>query len=911
MNETMTTNSPTETIHTALRILTGQCDFAQKPDGVGFNAFDTLFGHQLADQPTLTPGQAKAALKMLYKYSKQLSSCGIELPDDFDYDNSPTATARNGRIYLNFPGKPDADTRTWMKSINGWHWEANLQGMPWSFPHTTQVKQAIFEKFGVNGIPDPETIARDTSQASPVQQPQANRPEVAITLDKAIVVSFPAFRRENVDKIKSLPERKYDPDKKVWIVPTRLASKLVEIFPNAQGIEQLHELAQHKKELSEMSTKASGATTELKGLTGKLYPFQQVGVEFIETAIGNKDIFLCPLRDIIDVKGYRENTKRNLPTNSKPTQAIEDQSCKGENKRSQGESNRNPEGDCTERRMAGEGIKSNKESNAQAGCEREALEGTGRVPGKQRAELQGRQWSGRNTSNCKIECPVIARRMEKGVSSKNEWTYYETQCSDILQGGFCSTEKESSSGSGRKLSQQEKPENSGQKETGSTRKPWMDCPALETPVKGHGVLIADEPGLGKTIQAIGYLAQHPELRPAVIVVPASLKINWRNEIHKWLSKPERVAVISGTKTYDLVVTGASIVIINYDILSKWQDQIIAWKPAVVISDESHYCKNPKAARSKAMKAITKAVSKVILLTGTPVTNRPAELWPLLNMLNPRDWSSFWRFAERYCNAYHNGFGWDFSGASNLEELHEITRPYIIRRRKDQVLTELPPKVWSNLVIEFDEKISKEYAEAVAQAEREVSKLGSAQQLAMIEKMKQIAVKAKLPGIIDWIKDFVETGEKLLVFATHKSTIKALEEAFPGIHVTITGDTAQNKRQDIVDQFQKDSNIRLFFGNIQAAGVGLTLTAASNVLFVEYAWQPGEMMQASDRAHRIGQKDSVTIYQAIAEGTIDEDITALLEQKRQIVDTIHDGQVGDNVKFGILDELVKRILSREG
>ena len=202
-------------------------------------------------------------------------------------------------------------------------------------------------------------------------------------------------------------------------------------------------------------------------------------------------------------------------------------------------------------------------------------------------------------------------------------------------------------------------------------------------------LIADQMGLGKTIEALAWIQLHPELRPVVIVCPASVKLNWAKETKKWLSNP-KIQVISGRKNgYSL--TG-NIIIINYDIVPSWVNAIKTLIPRIIILDEAHYIKNSKAKRTRAIKQICKGVSHILTLTGTPIVNRPIEMFNAINLVAPKIFPSLWKYAHRYCNARHNGFGWDFNGASNTQELHEkLTKTVMIRRLKKDVLKELPEK----------------------------------------------------------------------------------------------------------------------------------------------------------------------------------------------------------------------------
>jgi len=438
-------------------------------------------------------------------------------------------------------------------------------------------------------------------------------------------------------------------------------------------------------------------------------------------------------------------------------------------------------------------------------------------------------------------------------------------------------------------------------------------------------LIGDEMGLGKTIQALGWLALHPELTPTVIVCPASVKGVWHGEILKWFERLPRTRILSGRATNGtseaiLRTDDNRILIINYDILSSWLDALKAIKPMVVILDECHLTKNQKAQRTQAVLELTKGVKHVIALSGTPIVNRPVEFYTTLKMLRPDLFPSFWRYAQAYCGAKHNGFGWDFSGASNTEELHKRVQPVMIRRKKEDVLKDLPPKRRVLVAVDLDNR--DEYVdesrtfkdwiqEAIASGEltiseaREIkqSKGSGAEALTRIERLKQLCIAGKMTAAIGWIRDYLETEDKLVVFATHHSTIDRLVEEFGDMNpAVIDGRVDVSKRQPIVERFQKDPTCRLFLGNIKAAGLGITLTAASATCFVELGWTPGEMDQAEDRVHRIGQEaDSVLAYYLLAEGTIEEEIAALLDKKRRVLDAVLDGKETD--EMGLLTELL--------
>lgn len=433
---------------------------------------------------------------------------------------------------------------------------------------------------------------------------------------------------------------------------------------------------------------------------------------------------------------------------------------------------------------------------------------------------------------------------------------------------------------------------------------------------GGRAIIGDDMGLGKTIQAIGYLALHPELRPAVIVAPASLKPNWRREIEKWLAAANNTVVINGSKAIDGHT--AEIIIINYDILSRWHESLALLQPAVLICDEAHYLKNPKSQRTKAAQALAKHCKKVVLMTGTPIMNRPVELFPLLQMVQPDNWSNFMAYARRYCGAKQRTMGrkkfWDFSGATNLTELNDKLKSVMIRRKKSQVLTELPEKRRVVVPMAIDRRAYDDFMEETLEALEEAG--NRAAQLTLIEKAKQYVVGQKMEQIFEWVDNFLDSGEKLILFCIHRLTVDQLMARYGERAVRITGDSSQNERDYAVQSFQNDPATTLFVGNIQAAGVGLTLTAASNVAFIELAWRPGDQTQAEDRAHRYGQKNAVTAWYLLAEGTIEEDTFNLLEKKRLVTEAVTDGQVSEmgfatdtSVANDLIDLVMKR--AKEG
>jgi len=441
---------------------------------------------------------------------------------------------------------------------------------------------------------------------------------------------------------------------------------------------------------------------------------------------------------------------------------------------------------------------------------------------------------------------------------------------------------------------------------------------------GGKILIADEMGLGKTIQALMWLKKHPENRPALIVVPASLKLNWDKEIKSWMSEGEKTEIINGRYNGSVALPEADIYIINYDILfttiiiDKQETKKIVARPDLmdkkfdtIIIDECHYIKNRKANRTKAVKQITKKANNIIAMSGTPILNKPIEFYPILNILNPSLFPSFWNFAHSFCEPVHNGFGWTFNGATNTEELHNILKEKImVRNLKKDVLKDLPDKVIS--VVPFPINNIDTYRKAEDdiiswlrenEGKEKAEKARQAEILVRFEKLKQLAVSGKLKMIENWLDNYLESENKIVLFATHHSTIDHFMEKYKGKIVKLDGRDSKENRDKSVKAFQENPKIKIFIGNIKAAGVGLTLTAANSVAFLELGWTPGEHAQAEDRIHRIGQTaESINIFYLIAAGTIEIDIANIIDEKKKKLDAVLEGKKTE--EKSLLLELIK-------
>ena len=424
------------------------------------------------------------------------------------------------------------------------------------------------------------------------------------------------------------------------------------------------------------------------------------------------------------------------------------------------------------------------------------------------------------------------------------------------------------------------------------------------------VLIGDDMGLGKTIQAIGLLNVQ-DAKKVLIICPASIKLNWRNELKKWLVKPLNIGIAEG-KSYPV----SDVVIINYDIVAKHLDQIRMTEWDAIIVDEAHYLKNPKSARAKAIlgEKETKPLTakRKIVLTGTPIPNRPIELFPVANWLFPSAFSSFFGFAKKFCNARQGSYGWDFTGSSNLDELQEQLRVAgMVRRLKMDVLTELPPKTRQIVEIQGASAIVKKEADAWESREEKVNALRVALELSKasdnpddyskaaealgeatsaafseMSTLRHETAVAKVLFVVQHLIDALEDGRKIVFFCHHKDVAGMvrddIQEAGYGV-VCGTGDMSVEQRQASVEKFQRDPNTKLFIATIMAMGVGHTLTAASHVVFGELDWVPGNVTQAEDRCHRIGQKDNVLIQHIVLENSIDARMVEILIEKQSVID----------------------------
>ena len=354
--------------------------------------------------------------------------------------------------------------------------------------------------------------------------------------------------------------------------------------------------------------------------------------------------------------------------------------------------------------------------------------------------------------------------------------------------------------------------------------------------------LALDQGLGKTAVACTDMQF-----PALVVCPTTLKINWSRELQMWRPGSTSQIIDGSTKVID---PNIDLTIINYDILHKF-DLPPVYQTLVI--DECHYAKSATAKRTKACVKLIRSIPRVRLLSGTPVVNRPIELFALLKAIGGTK-LDYINFGRRYCSGWTTPWGsFDVSGASRLEELYEKLSNYMLRVTKETALPELPAKTYR--IVELDLPLSMQEKKLLRQdIDRPVHEIPF-QAIADIQKLN---AQRKLPLAIEHIKNILEHTQSVVIFAWHTEIITALAEALKDYGVVvITGSTPKQVRQDAVDEFQTNQ-ASVFIGNIKAAGVGITLTAASNVVFVETTWTPADLHQASDRCHRIGQKEHVQV-----------------------------------------------------
>ncbi len=436
------------------------------------------------------------------------------------------------------------------------------------------------------------------------------------------------------------------------------------------------------------------------------------------------------------------------------------------------------------------------------------------------------------------------------------------------------------------------------------------------------ILIADEQGLGKSLEALLYAHRHPELRPLIIVCPAGLKLNWERECKIHFNM--RAEVLYGTRPPKKgLVTKRKILIINYEILGPskfgpgWLNYLLALEPKIIVMDECQFVCNRSAKRSKALKILCQATPHIIGLSGTPLTNKHSELWHPVHLIRPDLFPSFHKFAQTYCPPKVTPWGISHSTSINGKQLHRLlSESVMIRRLKVDVLADLPKKMRNTVPLPLERP--KEYKEAsedfikwlVKYKPGKIPRAQRAVRLTQMGYLKRLAAHLKLKSVIEWVDNFlVDSEEKIILFAVHRKIIAKLHSKYAKNSVIVDGSVTGLKRQRAIDQFLKNSKTRILIGNIKAAGTGWSAKGISTVAFCELAWTPGEHVQAEDRIHGVGRGKAdlpASVYYLVAADTIESHLLKVIQKKQKVLTTVLDGR-GRGDKLNIFDSLHKALL----
>jgi len=425
--------------------------------------------------------------------------------------------------------------------------------------------------------------------------------------------------------------------------------------------------------------------------------------------------------------------------------------------------------------------------------------------------------------------------------------------------------------------------------------------AIEKLAGSKRFILADDMGLGKTTSTI-IAALETGAKKILIVCPASLKINWQREIANY---SDRSVFIAEGKKFS---TEDDFVIVNYDILKNFHDTdpkkkeesiLLQSNFDLVILDEAHMISNVQAQRTKIINHFAKKVNRVWLLTGTPMTSRPMNYYNLLNLIESPVAQNWKAYAIRYCQGYQFSAGkrkvWNVSGASNLEELRDRTSKQILRRLKEEVL-DLPDKIITPVYLKLKSKeyenLMGEYYDWYDKNPDESTSLTV--QFSKLMKVRKVIANEKVKQTIEFAENILEQGKKVIIFTNFTDTLQTIYQHFGKQAVYLDGSCSNAVRQQAVDQFQNNEKITVFVGNLKAAGVGLTLTAAEVVIMNDLSFVPAEHSQAEDRAYRYGQKSNVLVYYPIFENTIEGAIYDILNKKKQIIRTVMGDQIQENV-----------------
>jgi len=411
--------------------------------------------------------------------------------------------------------------------------------------------------------------------------------------------------------------------------------------------------------------------------------------------------------------------------------------------------------------------------------------------------------------------------------------------------------------------------------------------------KSKVAFLADEMGLGKTIQVLAAISH---IKPArtLIICPSGLRDNWQKEFSTWLPEYKTHIISNGKEA----VPDTQVLIISYDMIKKIniKSQLMRYYVPFdfIALDEAHYLKNRRSQRTKEVlgfrgkAGVIVEADRIVAMSGTPLVNRPAELWPLImrvfNSRFPECFMDYELFTKYFCGAFMLRNIWMDTGATNLMELRHLLRQrFLIRREKKQVLKQLPDKIYTLYDVQPDKEAQKALYEEKEYRASAITALkkGKLPPLEELSELRRILGVSKVKHVVEWIKDTIESGvDKIVIFAHHRDAITLLVKELKSYNpVVIHGGVTAKKRTEAVEAFQSNKKVKVFIGSITAAGEGITLTAASHVVFAEIDWVPGRNEQAIDRLHRIGQKGTVNAYFFIYEESLDAYILKRSLQKQ--------------------------------
>ena len=420
--------------------------------------------------------------------------------------------------------------------------------------------------------------------------------------------------------------------------------------------------------------------------------------------------------------------------------------------------------------------------------------------------------------------------------------------------------------------------------------------AIEKLAGSKRFILADDMGLGKTTSTI-IAALETGAKKTLIICPASLKINWQREIENYTDRSVYIAEGKHFSTeHDFVIVNYDILKNFYDLKDKENSLITKSNFELIIIDEAHYIQNGQAQRTKLVNSFVKSVDKLWLLTGTPMTSRPMNYYNLLFLIESPVAQNWMAYAIRYCQGYQFKAGnrkiWNVSGASNLEELRDRTSRQVLRRLKTEVL-DLPDKIISPIYLRLKSKLYEglmgEYYDWYKNKKEESSSLTV--QFSKLMKVRQVIAEEKINDTIELAQNIIDQDKKVIIFTNFTDTLQKIHSHFGKQSVYLDGSCTKPQRQYAVDQFQENDKIKVFVGNLRAAGVGITLTAGEAVIMNDLSFVPSDHDQAQDRAYRYGQKNSVSVYYPIFENTIEGVIYDMLSKKKNIIDTV----MGDNIE----------------